>query len=135
MIFAARERVAAAVRACAPVAVAALAVWLLLRFPPGRSTFYPRCPIYGFLHLRCPGCGATRALAALLRGHVVEAWHQNALFLLALPICLTYGIELYRRWLRGDTLRWPQPSRAVVFAVFAVAAAFMTVRNLWQIGI
>ena len=45
----------------------ALATVVLLRFPPAEYSFYPRCPIFASLHLLCPGCGATRALAALLR--------------------------------------------------------------------
>jgi hypothetical protein len=43
---------------------------VVLRFPPDSSGFYPRCPIFFWLHLDCPGCGGTRALAALLRGRL-----------------------------------------------------------------
>ena len=53
------------------VAVAAAsAAYLLLRFPPETSSFYPRCPVFTWLHVYCPGCGGTRALAALLHGRL-----------------------------------------------------------------
>ncbi len=53
---------------------------LLYRFPPEKYSFYPVCPIHQYLHLYCPGCGSTRALAALLHGRVIEAMHYNPLF-------------------------------------------------------
>lgn len=68
-----RSRIANILRAVAPLAVAALAASLLLLFPPQRYTFYPQCPIYRYLHLKCPGCGTTRALAALLHGDIAPA--------------------------------------------------------------
>ena len=48
-------------------------------FSSGNSSFYPRCPIFFWLHLSCPGCGGTRALAALLHGRLKEAMHWNAM--------------------------------------------------------
>lgn len=128
-------RVAAGMRAAAPAFLAAIVVLLLLRFPPGESSFYPRCPVYELLHLRCPGCGATRALAELLRGHVTEAWHQNALFLIASPMCLAYAVRSYGDWMSGEELRWARPSRALLVGAFTVAAVFMALRNVWQFGI
>ena len=70
MIRSAQDRVAATLRAAAPVALLTAGAAVLLRFPPEDSTFYPQCPIFAALHLECPGCGGTRALASLLRGHV-----------------------------------------------------------------
>ncbi len=64
-----RSRLAAILRTAAPVAALLVAVALLLRFPPAQYAFYPQCPIHHSLGLLCPGCGATRALAALLHGH------------------------------------------------------------------
>ena len=58
----------------------------LLVFPPSRyGAFYPQCPIHQYLHLLCPGCGGTRALAALLRGHWREAFNLNPLITLLVP--------------------------------------------------
>jgi hypothetical protein len=125
-----RSRLAVAFRAAAPIAGTGAIAFLLLRYPPAQSSFYPRCPIYEYLHLQCPGCGATRALAALLHGQFVEAMRQNALFTLVLPFCIAYAVLCYVRHLRGKTTQWIQPSPAVLYSALTVAIAFAVLRNL-----
>ncbi len=66
--------------------------FLLLRFPPGEYSFYPPCPLYTWTGFLCPGCGGTRAIAALLHGHWAEAWHLNPLVVSAIPAGLAYAI-------------------------------------------
>jgi hypothetical protein len=102
----------------------------LFLYPPTRFSFYPVCPVHLYLGLFCPGCGATRALAALLRGRVMEAMRLNALFVLLLPIALAGAIESYRRALRPERFRWPQPPAAALYATLAAAAIFTVARNL-----
>jgi hypothetical protein len=130
MIPAGRNRIATISRAVAPPAVITLAAAVLLRFPPGQNSFYPRCPIFEYLHLQCPGCGVTRALAALLRGHLAEAIHFNALTTLLLPFAAAYGVLCYRRFLQHKALRWPQPPPTVIYAALALTAVFTVLRNL-----
>jgi hypothetical protein len=120
-----RRRIAHALLAAALLLGAAL-----LLYPPTRFSFYPACPIHQYLGLLCPGCGATRSLAALLRGRVMEAIHLNALFVLLLPIALFGAIESYRRALRPEKFRWPQPPAAALYATLAAAAIFTVARNL-----
>jgi hypothetical protein len=43
------------------------------------SSLPPICPWRTLLGLQCPGCGGTRAIAALLHGDVIEAFRHNAL--------------------------------------------------------
>jgi len=130
MIPAVRSRTAALLRAAVPPAMIALAAILLLRFPPAQYSFYPRCPIYEMFHLQCPGCGATRAIAAVLHGHFIEAMSLNALITLLLPFAAAYGILCYYRLLQRKDLRWPQPPPAVLYAALAMAAIFTVIRNL-----
>jgi hypothetical protein len=130
MIPATHSRIANLVRAAAPLTVITLAATVLLRYPPAQNSFYPQCPIYEYLHLQCPGCGATRALAALLRGHLAEALHFNALVTVLLPFAATYGILCYRRWLQRKPMRRPQPPPAAIYAALVFIAVFAIVRNL-----
>jgi hypothetical protein len=102
----------------------------LLLWPPAQSRFYPACPIYQYLGILCPGCGATRALSALLRGRFTEALRLNPLFLLLLPALLALAIESYRRALRSGRFRWPQPPAAALYITLAAAAIFTVARNL-----
>jgi amino acid transporter len=124
------NRFATLARAAAPVAAVALAGAVLLRFPPGQYSFYPQCPVYASLHIECPGCGTTRALAALLHGNVAEALRLNALTTVMLPLAAAYAVIFYRRWLRREAFRWPRLPPASIYATVAVAVVFMVLRNL-----
>jgi hypothetical protein len=131
MIFRTRNRTADILRAAMLPAIVALAAILLLRFPPEQYSFYPGCPIHQLFHLQCPGCGATRALAAILHGHFSEAMNLNALVTLLLPFAAAYGILCYSRLLQRKALRWPQPPPpAILYAAFTLAAVFTLIRNL-----
>ena len=130
MILRTRSRIGDTLRAAAPPAIVALATMILLRFPPAQHSFYPRCPIHELFHLQCPGCGATRALAALLHGRVTEAMNLNALVTLLLPFAAAYGILCYSRLLQRKPLRLPQPRPVVIYAALTVATVFTVVRNL-----
>lgn len=102
----------------------------LLIYPPTRFSFYPACPIHQILGIDCPGCGATRALAALLRGHLIEALRLNALFVLLLPVALAGAVESYRRAIRPGVFRWPQPPAQALYATLAAVAIFTIARNV-----
>lgn len=125
-----RGRIADTMRAAAPMAAAVTVAAILMRFRPEQNSFYPRCPIYEYLHLQCPGCGATRALAALLRGHFGEAMRLNALVTFLLPVAATYGALWYYSFLQRKVVSWPQLPQAAIYGAFAIATAFTILRNL-----
>lgn len=120
-----RRWVANAMLAAGLLVCAALYVW-----PPAQSSFYPACPIHEFLHIECPGCGATRALAALLRGRLFEAMRLNALFVLLLPFGLGGAMECYRRAVRVGYFRWPMLPSPALYATLVAAAMFTVARNV-----
>jgi hypothetical protein len=114
---------------------AAAGALLLLRFPPEQYSFYPQCPIHTYLHLQCPGCGSTRALAALLHGRLTEAVHLNALLIAAvLPAAAAYTGLCLLHLLSREEFRWPAPhprsANAMIYASLAIAIAFAILRNV-----
>jgi hypothetical protein len=117
-------------QAAAPAVIATLAIAILLRFPPALYGFYPRCPLHQYLHIICPGCGATRALATLLRGNLAEAFRLNALITLLAPVALFYAAACYRSILARRPLSLSQPPPSAVYATLAIAAVFTVARNL-----
>ena len=124
------SRIATALRAAAPPVIAMLAVAVLLVFPPTPHGFYPRCPIHELFNLKCPGCGGTRALSALLHGHLVEALRWNALVTLLLPIAAAYGVYGYSQLLERKPLRLPHPPLAAIYTAFGIVMVFTVMRNL-----
>jgi hypothetical protein len=121
---------ATTLRAAAPLMLIAAVAAVLLRFPPEQYSFYPQCPVYLMLHLQCPGCGGTRALAALLHGRLQEAIHFNGLITLMLPLVTGYGSICYWRFVQRKPLRLPQIPPAALYAGLAVATIFTVQRNL-----
>ncbi len=112
------------------LAAVLLSCAVLLLYPPARMSLYPACPIRQYFGIDCPGCGATRALAALLHGRIIEAMRMNAMFVLLLPVALAGVIESYRRAVRPGTFRWPQPPAPALYATLAATVIFTVTRNL-----
>ena len=99
----------------------AAACVILLAVPPGsaHAKWLPKCMFHQLTGLYCPGCGATRALSAMLHGDVKASLHNNALLfpLLALIVFL---------------LMKPETSLKRPFAVtiVAVVLGFTILRNI-----
>ncbi|MBN2476987.1 MAG: DUF2752 domain-containing protein [Pirellulales bacterium] len=106
------------------------AVFLLWRLNPTELSL-PLCGFHSLTGLHCPGCGATRATHELLHGRLGAALHDNALWVLTLPL-VVYAIAsevrqtICGRGLPGNPLRCPR----VMIAVGVAAAVFGVLRNV-----
>jgi len=108
---------------------------LLRELPPEKFSFYPKCPVFSFLHLYCPGCGATRALAALTHGHFAEALRNNAFFVILLPMLLAYFGFAYWRAMRNLEFSWPTVPPRILQLLCATAVLFAILRNALHLPI
>src|SRR5277367_4296821 len=101
---------------------------------PNRHAVYPQCLLYNTTGLYCAGCGATRAIHALLHGRVLEALHDNALFIAALPLLLyVAGTYALTAWRANAWPKIPVDGPKLVrrgIAIFLLMIGFMVVRNL-----
>lgn len=81
-------------------------VALLWRVDPNQpGSGLPPCPIHAYTGLFCPGCGATRAMHALVHGDVLQAMAMNPVFTLALPLLSLLLLD--------QIARLPQPLSAL----------------------
>ena len=103
------------------LALGAAACAVLLLIPPGspHAKWLPRCMFHQMTGLYCPGCGATRALSAMLQGDVLASLHNN-LLLFPLLALIAY---LFMK---------PQTTfkRPVAVAIIAIIVAFTVLRNI-----
>lgn len=110
-----------------PLAAAATAAVLLRLVLP--SVNLPLCPSDAIFHVYCPGCGATRAVAALCRGNILLALRQNAGIVGFILVLLLYYLELVFM-VFGKRLRIkPLHNRYFIIALSALWVLYAVVRN------
>lgn len=57
------------------------------------------CLVKDFLHLPCPGCGMTRALACVFHGRFLDAFHYNPMVGVVFPLlAFTWTKTVLREW-------------------------------------
>ncbi|MCE5327018.1 MAG: DUF2752 domain-containing protein [Planctomycetaceae bacterium] len=88
----------------------------------------PPCSFYVNTHLPCPGCGMTRSMMAMGRGHVVEAFnfHPFGVVLFSGLVALSCIGAVELGWAR-DAWGWIDPSPWWL----AAAVGLMTLGWLW----
>jgi hypothetical protein len=106
----------------------------LFEVDPSRHGVYPRCLFHEATGLYCAGCGATRALYALLHGRWLEAAHDNLLFVGILPFLIGWAaFYLAAAWRENGWPEWKLTPRALAWrgaGIFLLMIFFMIARNL-----
>ena len=117
------KTIAVTVVVCAGLVIAGMLYYL----NPATIWFLPPCFFHKMTGWYCPGCGSTRALHCLLHGNLLEALHNNALVILALP--LFAAIAIVRSTCRRTETRPRRRWNWIAFAV-VVLVVFGVVRNI-----
>jgi Protein of unknown function (DUF2752) len=131
MVEAAIRRRHAHLALAAVLSAGAAMAAVLYRFPPTQYGFYPVCPIHRYTGWLCPGCGMTRALAALIHGNLHEALHWNPLIAIVVPGMIAWLAILYHRAVTGREQHWPKLSGVPLCSALAALAIFTVGRNLF----
>ena len=118
-----------AVLATVAAASLAAATAVLFRYDPAHFGFYPRCVLFAYTGLYCPGCGALRSAHQLVHGNLLGALDYNPFFVLALPF-LAYVLLARGLGALGRPLPTWRLSGRATWALFAAIMAFTVLRNL-----
>ncbi len=89
------------IRLCIYIGILMLLIVLPVAFVEGRSF----CIFYNLLHIKCPGCGMTRAFFNISHGNVAKAIEYNWFVIVIFPIfvlvTMNDAIIIIRRLLFG----------------------------------
>ena len=108
------------------VAIAVIAGLAVLRaYSPQDYSFYPKCTLYQWTGLHCPGCGGTRAMGSLVRGDLWMAIRFNPLIILGGPFILGV-LWILRRRERAGSIGSPR----AIWTLFFVVVGFAVARNI-----
>jgi hypothetical protein len=97
-------------------------------FNPNTHGFYPACLFHKLTGLNCPGCGATRALYALLHGNLRLALKDNGLFIFSLATLIVWSVRFVFRKRQNPNATLNVPP-GVLWTFLAVAIVFTILRN------
>ena len=86
------------------------------------------CPFKALTGLDCPGCGMTRACAALAHGNLLGAADHNLFFVAYLPVLLFGWFVWLRASIQGKPM--PLPGKKVLYTTLVLALVFCVVRNI-----
>lgn len=94
---------------------------------PAVARMVPPCPVHATTGLDCPGCGMTRAVAALARGDFAAALGHNAV---AVGLLLPLLAVVWWSWVRRRPVPAVVASSAFLPVLLGVVGVFTVARNL-----
>lgn len=121
-----RVRLALVLLAAAVIPVAAT----VYNYPPSEYGFYPKCLFHLLTGMHCPGCGATRAVGALVQGDLPQALAYNVLLVVFLPVIVVAGYRQARQLWTGAPARGWRLSFWMSYAVMGLIVAYWFLRNV-----
>ena len=96
-----------------------------------KGAMFP-CFTYTYLGFYCPGCGDTRALHALVHGHILQAFDYNILFpFIVIILAWYYLVGLTTLFFRRRVMWIPEslPTK-VTIGMVVVIVLFTVLRNI-----
>lgn len=101
---------------------------------PMVESISPGCFFYNLTHIKCPGCGGTRACTALLQGDWLATLRWNAFWL---PTAIVLVILYVQGWLNAyqkqDSYPLWNKIRAGIYKLYGLCIlVFVIARNIWD---
>lgn len=97
--------------------------------PYEQEYFFISCPFYKITGYQCSGCGSQRAFHEILHLNFEEAFHQNALVLIAIPyFSLIFFTSFFLE--KFAKLRQLLIGKKTILVLFIIVILFGIFRNL-----
>ena len=97
--------------------------------PYEQEYFFISCPFYKITGYQCSGCGSQRAFHEILHLNFEEAFHQNALVLIAIPyFSLIFFTSFFQE--KFSKLRQFLIGKKTILILFFIVILFGIFRNL-----
>jgi len=106
------------------IALAAM-ISVLWTFEPTDQSRYPKCVLHSLTGLHCPGCGATRALHAMVHGRFVDAIRFNPLLIIGGTPILWLLLRQHLQMRNGRPV-----SSGFAWTMFWILSFYFVARNL-----
>ena len=90
----------------------------------------PPCYIHQFIGLYCPGCGATRAVYALVNGDILLSLRQNAFLAVGIVIVLILYIQFVLRAFCKKINTFIN-MQGFIWIMFALLIVYTILRNIF----
>lgn len=87
------------------------------------------CLVHDWFRIYCPGCGGTRAIFALLKGHIVESLCSNPAILLGALLVIYYEVGVLLTLIRRNGKRYYSTSVVPIVLFVIIVMVFAVVRN------
>lgn len=84
--------------------------------------------------LKCPGCGVSHMLLAIIHGDFRKAFHENAAVLLTLPLTAYVFIRGEIRYFREDRFYLRRHESGLLCVIMGVLLVYAILRNLFVLS-
>ena len=92
------------------------------------------CTFLYATHMYCPGCGGTRALLWLLKGHIIKSICYNPAVLLGVILILYYEVTVFVTIVSKKDKRYYTKSIVPVITYISIVLVFAVLRDILLVG-
>lgn len=96
------------------------------------TAFSIPCPIHTIIGIRCPGCGLTTMMLALINLDFIAAFNANQLLFCLLPLFIILDIYLCYKYIKHGTTEQSNKIYYASIILITILLIFAVLRNIFN---